>query len=418
MPCGRTPAIVIHMDWSPKQQDALAAVDQWLKAPGTNKLFRLFGYAGTGKTTLARHFAEQCDGLVLFAAFTGKAASVMRANGCYNATTIHRLIYKPQPKSEVRLLELRGHLATLRDEQERRQPDHSGLLDQIDETLKEIRDIEQDLKRPSFVLNYESDVRHAQLVVIDECSMVDGRMANDLMSFGAPILVLGDPAQLPPVMGDGFFTNAKPDVMLTEIHRQAEDSPIIRLATDVREGRSLRPGAYGDSLVVHHSDLDRNSVMTFDQILVGRNVTRKRSNARARELLGRTSHLPVPGDKLVCLRNDHQIGLLNGELWTTLDCVTIDADTLGLTLQDDEERTLNIEAHRHPFEGRELGYWEKRQAQEFEYGYALTTHKAQGSQWDSVIVFDESGCFRQDRARWLYTAITRAAKRVTVVTGL
>ena len=399
------------MDWSPKQKDALAAVDRWLKAPGSNKLFRLFGYAGTGKTTLARHFAEQCSGLVLFAAFTGKAASVMRANGCYNATTIHRLIYKPQPKSEVRLLELRGHLAELRDQDPLPEKD-------IDATLTEIREIEQDLKRPAFVLNFESDVRHAQLVVIDECSMVDGRMADDLMSFGAPILVLGDPAQLPPVMGEGFFTNAPPDVMLTEIHRQAKDSPIIQLATDVREGRGLRPGRYGDCLVVHHSDLDKSTVMTHDQILVGRNLTRKRSNARARELLGRTSPLPVPGDKLVCLRNDHQIGLLNGELWTTLDSVTIDADTLGLTLQDDEGRTLNVEAHRHHFEGRELGYWEKRQAQEFEYGYALTTHKAQGSQWGSVIVFDESGCFRQDRTKWLYTAITRAANRVTVVTGL
>jgi exodeoxyribonuclease-5 len=399
------------MDWSPKQQQALASVERWLKAPGANKLFRLFGYAGTGKTTLAKHLAAQCEGLVLFAAFTGKAASVMRANGCPNANTIHRLIYKPQPKSEVRLMELRGHLAELRD---------AEPLDQtaIAKTLQEIREIEQNLKQPSFTLNFESDVKHAQLVVIDECSMVNDEMGRDLMSFGAPILVLGDPAQLPPVMGGGFFTEGEPDVVLTEIHRQSAGSPIIKLATDVREGRGLKPGQYGDSLVVHHRDLDKSSVMAHDQILVGRNNTRKRSNARARELLGRTSPLPERGDKLVCLRNDHQIGLLNGELWTTLDSVVIDNDTLGLTLQSDEGQQLNVEAHRHGFEGRELGYWEKRQAQEFDFGYALTTHKAQGSQWGSVLVFDESGCFRQDRRRWLYTAITRAASRVTVVVGL
>lgn len=399
------------MDWSPKQKDALAAVARWLDSPGGNKLFRLFGYAGTGKTTLARHFAEGVGGTVLFAAFTGKAASVMRSSGCHNATTIHRLIYKPQGKSEVRLLELRGHLAELRSQDPVPEKE-------VEATLSEMRDIEQDLQRPAFVLNFESAVREAKLVVVDECSMVDGRMADDLMSFGVPILVLGDPAQLPPVMGEGFFTNAPPDVMLTEIHRQAQDSPIIRLATDVREGRGLRPGQYGDSLVVHHTELDRSTVMRHDQILVGRNRTRQSCNARARELLGRTSPLPVPGDKLVCLRNDHKIGLLNGELWNTLDSVAIDNNTLGLTLADDEGRTLSVEAHRHPFEGRELGYWEKRQAQEFEFGYALTTHKAQGSQWGSVIVFDESGCFRQDRKKWLYTAITRAANRVTVVTGL
>lgn len=408
------------MDWSPKQEAALRAVGDWLKAPGEKKLFRLFGYAGTGKTTLARHFASQCGGLVLFAAFTGKAASVMRANGCHNANTIHRLIYKPQPKSDVRLLELRGHIAELthRIESPGDNEDVQLCEQQLVEARKEVKEIEQDLKQPSFALNFESDVRHAKLVVIDECSMVDGRMADDLMSFGTPILVLGDPAQLPPVKGDGYFTNAEPDVMLTEIHRQAKDSPIIRLATDVREGRGLTPGTYGDSLVVHRSDLDRGSVMAHDQILVGRNNTRRTTNVRARELLKRASHLPEKGDKLVCLRNDHKIGLLNGELWNTIDSVILDDDTLALTLEGEEGQHLSVEAHRHHFEGRELGYWEKRQAQEFDYGYALTTHKSQGSQWGSVIVFDESGCFRQDRKRWLYTAITRAANRLTVVTGL
>lgn len=404
------------MDWSPKQQAALVAVERWLKAPGANKLFRLFGYAGTGKTTLAKHFAEGCDGLVLFAAFTGKAASVMRANGCWDANTIHKLIYKPQPKSEVRLLELRGHLAELRT-QAKSAPTRE-LNAEINKTVQEIKDIEQDLKRPSFVLNFDSDVKHAQLVVIDECSMVNEEMGRDLMSFGAPILVLGDPAQLPPVMGGGFFTNGEPDVLLTEIHRQAKDSPIIHLATDVREGRGLKAGRYGDSLVVSSSKFDRSTAMGHDQILVGRNLTRKASNNRARELLGRVSHLPERTDKLVCLRNNHKVGLLNGELWSVLDSVTIDDDTLGLTLQSDEGQQLNCEAHRHHFEGREIGYWERRQAEEFDFGYALTTHKAQGSQWGSVLVFDESGCFRQDRRRWLYTAITRAADRVTVVNGL
>ena len=68
------------MKLSPEQDDALKAVSRWLKAPGP-QVFRLFGYAGTGKTMLAQHFAEEIDGDVLFAAFTGKAAQVMRSRG-------------------------------------------------------------------------------------------------------------------------------------------------------------------------------------------------------------------------------------------------------------------------------------------------------------------------------------------------
>ncbi len=409
------------MQWSPKQDAALKAVGDWLADPNRKQVFRLFGYAGTGKTTLARHFAESCGGTVLFAAYTGKAASVMRNSGCYNANTIHRLIYKPAPKSDVRLLELRGHIAELtgRIANPTENEDVALCQHQLAEARKEVADVEKDLKRPAFVLNFESQVKMAKMVVIDECSMVNEAMGKDLLSFNVPILVLGDPAQLPPVGGAGYFTEHDPDVMLTEIHRQAKDSPIIQLATMIREGKPVPAGTYGESIVTPREQMDKDAVMKHDQILVGRNATRTACNIRARELLGRnTSHLPIISDRLVCLRNDHKVGLLNGELWTTLDSVTIDDDTLGLTIQNDESKaTLNVEAHRHPFEGRELQYHERRLAQEFDFGYALTTHKAQGSQWGSVIVFDESRCFRADRLRWLYTAVTRAANRVTLVTG-
>jgi exodeoxyribonuclease-5 len=399
------------MEWSPKQDAALKAVDAWLKDPNRKQVFRLFGYAGTGKTTLAIHFAEQCGGRVLFGAFTGKAASVMRARGCHEASTIHQLIYKPAPKSAVRLLELRGDLAEVGDD-----PAHEEKRARI---LKEIKEIEEDLKRPAFTMNFDSEVETADLVIIDECSMVGEQMGEDLLSFGTPVLVLGDPAQLPPIGSAGYFTSGKPDIMLTEIHRQAEQSPIIHLATQVRTGNRLDYGTFGESLVVRRSDFAKESAMAHDQMLVGKNVTRRACNARARTLLGRETHLPEPTDKLVCLRNDHQLGLLNGELWRALDVVRIDPDTLGLTIRSEAtEAELNCEAHTAIFEGRELGFWEKRDAQEFDFGYALTTHKAQGSQWGSVLVFDESGVFRQDARRWLYTAITRAADRVTIVRQL
>src|SRR5690606_12714869 len=119
-----------------------------------------------------------------------------------------------------------------------------------------------------------SPLEGAGLVIIDECSMVDEQMGKDLESFGVKILVLGDPFQLPPVKGQGYFTDAQPDFLLTEIHRQAADNPIIRLATDVRSAGRLRYGSYGDSVVKHRSQLSPEELREATQVLVGRNATR------------------------------------------------------------------------------------------------------------------------------------------------
>lgn len=248
--------------------------------------------------------------------------------------------------------------------------------------------------------------------------MVDGRMGEDLESFGTKILVLGDPAQLPPVYGGGFFTdNTTPDVMLTDIHRQAEGNPIIAMATKVRQEQELAIGSYGESLVSEKCHIDESHAKAADQILVGRNKTRHASNRRMRALMGREG-LPMIDDKLVCLRNNHDIGLLNGAIWFVNDVGMIEHDRIHMTLTPDVKGDeLNIEAHTHHFLGNEqhLPWWERKEAEEFDYGYALTVHKAQGSQWNDVLLFDESHCFRADRWRWLYTGITRAAERVVVV---
>src|SRR6516164_2611569 len=248
--------------FTPQQDEALKAVAGWLKAkPGRRdvpQIFRLFGYAGTGKTTLARHVAQGVDGKVLYAAFTGKAAQVMRNKGCGGASTIHSLIYKA---------------------------------------------LESEEEQPSFELWADAPAAKAKLIVIDECSMVDAELGRDLMSFGVPLLVLGDPAQLPPVSGGGFFTNAAPDVMLSEVHRQAQDDPIVRLSMQVRAGERLAPGQYGVSAVVTRADLDPQLVLAADQVLVGRNATRRAYNERMRLRRGFAGGLPEAGDKLVCLRN-------------------------------------------------------------------------------------------------------------------
>src|SRR5712692_98761 len=211
--------------FTPHQDAALEAVAGWLKAKpggGAAQIFRLFGYAGTGKTTLAKHIAQHVDGKVLFGAFTGKAASVMRSKGCEAATTIHGMIYQAHDSGE---------------------------------------------ETPSFDLWREGPAAKAKLIVIDECSMVDAELGGDLLSFGTPLLVLGDPAQLPPIQGAGFFTNVEPDAMLTEVHRQAQNDPIVRLSMDVREGRRLERGQYGETEVVSRDALDPERVMGADQVL-------------------------------------------------------------------------------------------------------------------------------------------------------
>ena len=360
----------------------------------------MFGAAGTGKTSIAKYAAT---GATLFCAFCGKAAYVLRQKGC-EAFTIHQLIYTPKDRSKKKLKELELSLKNTDDPVT------------IADLERKIAFETKRLNSPNFVLNEDSPVKTADLVIVDEASQVNEQMAHDLMSFGTKILVLGDPAQLPPVFGAGWFIQAKPDFLLTEIHRQARDNPIIQLATRIREGEWIRPD--GD-MVVEWGSVTPAEVLTYDQILVGRNATRKATNAKIRTLLGRTQATPETGDRLVCLRNDHEVGLLNGAIWETESCFDGD-EFLDLIIFDPDCKAnyTAVEAHRHHFvsdEPVQIPYWIRKEAQEFDYGYALTVHKSQGSEFDKVLVFDESEAFGKDAAKHLYTAVTRAAKELKVV---
>lgn len=362
------------MRWSPQQDAALKTVADWVRRP-REQVFRLFGFAGTGKTTLARHLAEDIDGDVAFGAYTGKAALVMRGKGCTAATTIHAMIYRPRGGDE---------------------------------------------EGPSFAINRQGAAAEADLIVIDECSMVDEELGRDLLSFGKKVLVLGDPAQLPPVKGGGFFTDAEPDAMLTEVHRQAADDPIIRMSLDVREGRELALGDYGESRIVSRRQLETEMVTAADQVLVGTNRTRRLYNGRLRELKGLLDPMPAVGDKLVCLRNDKTKGLFNGGTWIVQRLKGTDSARVKMDVLPDEDgarRSVSVSVLRSFFEGdvEQIPFAQRKRSDEFDYGYALTVHKAQGSQWDDVVLFDESYAFREHRERWLYTGLTRAAKRITVV---
>lgn len=415
-------------EWSPQQDDALVKVARWLENPGPQQLFRLFGYAGTGKTTLAMHLAQDVN--ALFAAYTGKAASVLQKSGATGAQTLHSLIYTPKERSKERYNDLKDELVEvnlmLAEDAAENQYDGyeppASLTDRRERLKGEIRAEEKNSKRPDFSLNLESPLRDVELLVVDECSMVNEEMAQDILSFGTPVLVLGDPAQLPPVRGTGYFTDAKPNVMLTEIHRQARDNPIIDLATRVRSGQGLGQGQYGDSCVVNRATPEL--ALAANQILVGTNATRQATNTRMRQLLGYGARYPEAGEKLLCLRNDKDHNLLNG----TLHIATADSEEVGgyvnLRIRPEDApgaEPLIIPAHPEHFDGdpEQIGYWDRRNAQEFTYGYALTVHKSQGSQWNNVLLIDQSGVFkdRETSRRWLYTGITRAAEAITIVSG-
>lgn len=357
---------------SQQQDAAAAAVLDWFTMQ-QEQVFRLFGYAGTGKTSCAQHLAraiaEKSGKAVVFAAFTGKAASVLRDKGCHGASTIHSLIYKPvQVGSKVQFM-LAG----------------------------------EDLRS-----------KRVAMVVIDECSMVGEELGRDLESFGVPILVLGDPAQLPPVGGGGHFTNHEPHVLLTEIHRQKDGCGILDIATAVRTGQRLPVGTYSENAVRPLSDLFRIDPFEFDQVIVGKNATRRSWNAKMRARLGRTSPLPVPGDRLICLRNNRSAGIMNGEQVTVVE-VKERPEDLWLTFDHDGDvKSRAVSTHYllgnegdAPWSGDELLF--------FDYGYAITCHKSQGSQFRRVLVIDESRVFRESAARWLYTAVTRSSEHVTVV---
>jgi len=405
-----------EMNLSPQQSTALSQIKCWLDKKN-KAFFYLAGFAGTGKTTCATSFAEGVGGQVLYAAYTGKAASVMRARGCHNATTLHSLVYLPKMKCRQLLGELEDQHALV----------HAGSLvmsaSEEQELVRRIAEERTNLARPSFSLNEGSELKNAALLVVDECSMCSEQMGKDLLSFGVPILALGDPFQLPPVRGEGFFTAGQPDYLLTDIHRQASDNPIIAMATTIREGRELELGKYGSSEVTNQ--IAPQEALQHDQVLVGRNQTRRDYNVKIRRLLGRTELVEV-GDRVVCLRNNHEQGLMNGAVFTVNNVHPYDS-TLGdgvdnsyvLGLTDDAGQMMSVNAHRDTFEAGGVpegsGYFERQGAEEFCHAYALTCHKSQGSQWNSVLVMDESQAFGQNAARWLYTAATRASERLTIL---
>lgn len=360
------------------QQQAFEEIEGWIgQGAGEHSLG---GYAGTGKTFLVSELIKRTAAFKGVLAPTGKAAEVLRRKGI-PADTIHSAIYR---------------------------------------CIGEVEDEETGEKKPIFE-DKIPDFLPGDLVVIDEASMVNAKMANDIRAAGFVVLWVGDHGQLPPV-GDDPGIMTRPQSRLEEILRQAGDSPIIDFAHDMRQGKSPNTWRGRDERI----DVRRQSYEAriaeesleggIDQIICGYNRTRHAINRAMRELLGYTDPLNV-GDKVICLRNNRNQGIFNGMLFEVLQLrksrVTNCVDAY---LQDMDgfrsPRWVSIDV---PSLGgnAERGYERDEHSELFDYGYGITCHKSQGSEWDSIAVVD-SPCKAWEIERWRYTAVTRAKERLVI----
>lgn len=242
-----------------QQKDAMRTVIKRLD--NSEKITTIAGYAGSGKTTLISYIIEEMNLMsnTVFISYTGRASLVLRDRGL-PATTIHKLIYETK----------------------------------VNKRTKEI----------TFHKKYKLEP-HIKLIVIDEISMVPERLLKDLAGYGIPVIGLGDPFQLPPVEGEDNGLLNNPHSFLYEIHRQAKDSEIINLSMRIRNGEILKPFRGNNVAVIKKDILKVESMQAADQIICGKNSTRRNINNYFREeILKRKSQYPVKGDKLVCTKND------------------------------------------------------------------------------------------------------------------
>ena len=425
------------MTFSPSSQQAAAirAIVSWYRRPDRAQVFRLFGFAGSGKTTITRYVIEELGllamsrstisaGGVLFSAFTGKAALVMTRKGT-PASTIHSLIYRVSEATPEEIERVEKELFGLQVGLSRKARAERAFAE------TQIRRLQlrlADIHRPQFLLNDQSLVRDAALIVLDEVSMVGSEMATDLLAFGKPILVLGDPGQLPPIKGAGAFTNVEPDVMLTEIHRQAGESAILRLATMARNGEPIPFGIHDDHVwKMRRSEISPGQLLRGGQVICGRNATRIHLNAAVKQAAGFTgAHPEGIGEKIICLKNRNDLGLVNGMFVSLADIR--DDGRLAFSASVTTEDGVAIVGQQRFYKGhyddhvafdneRSRRDWkEVRGLVETVWGYAITCHKSQGTSWPNVIVYDD-GLSRtaEDRNRWLYTAITRAERGLVIL---
>ncbi len=383
------------------QADALRQIGAWYRTQSSPYL-TLGGYAGTGKTTLIAYLRKALrdydpEVRVAFCAYTGKAARVLQER--------------------------------LRDQKVPRKKDSVSTIHSLIYTTTDT-----DSNTPKWEIKTELD---RDFIIVDEASMVDETIWQDLLSFGLPILAVGDHGQLPPV-GSSFNLMAEPQIKLERIFRQEQNSPIIEVATLARRQGVIPVREFGDGVRKLDKAQPETGIIAQELleswrpdllILCGYNATRVKLNMAIREYRGTETAEPTSGDQVVCLRNNRAKKIYNGMIGRIVRCVPVDPEL------DPERKWYEVEID---LEGEDYSYDGYALKDQFggsvaakdvpkapdgsrgdlwDFGYALTVHKAQGSQAPRVLVFEErfAKSSEEDWRRWLYTAVTRAQLELTII---
>lgn len=390
------------MELTRKQEEGLRiAIDRY----NHNEPYTVIaGYAGTGKSTLINFIIAALEvdpeEEVAYIAFTGKASEVLREKGCHNAMTAHKLLYysKQMPNGKF-------------------------------------------FYKPRTVLE-----KPYRVIIVDEVSMLPKDMWDLLLSHNIYVIACGDPFQIPPIdkKQDNHILD-NPHIFLDEVMRQAKESDIICLSMDIREGKRLSPFSGHDAQVFKKNDLCDGMYFWADQILVSTNKSRHDINSYIRDDLGRGFE-PEIDDKIICLRNcwdtcseKHENPLINGSVgyiktkrMESIDYILagklVSAPVLFADIEttNDTYREVGIDytalTTGEKFFTPQQEYLIRRNKEnpdlpiEFNFGYAITGHRAQGSQWDKVLVLEESFPFDKiEHARWIYTTVTRAIEKLTLI---
>ena len=395
---------------TPKQEKALKLAKEWWNNEKNERPFVIAGIAGSGKTTVLNSIIELLNLSikdVAFVAYTGMAASVLTRKG-NPATTIHKLIYDPIVDNEK---------------------------NEINFQLK--KELSKNLK----------------LIIVDEISMVSNRLLDDLRSFNIPILASGDPCQLPPVMDNMNNLLNSPDIFLDEPLRQSLENPIIWLANKARKGEYINYDLYGNNaIVIRRNEIRRSMYKEADQIIACKNNTVDQINRFYRKFIKQIEHSPYPkdGEKLICLRNnwDNKIiengieqYLTNGLIGYCYDIknyykpletfrmtfqpgyfnekkfnkILVDGLYFSDGIKNDSTMYQNLDRYGKII-GKRNDYTDEKleKINKFTYGYAITCHKSQGSEYNNVLFIAEF-LNKELYNKSLYTGITRAKNKLILV---
>ena len=420
---GGAPFQLTVRDLSPDQREVYDAVKAWISDPAGKPILTCGGVAGSGKSTLTGLIGTELAPPIAFCAFTGKAASVLRGK-----------LAHLKPRSTA----YNEETAPLHDD------DYTSYCGTLHGLL--YRPIVVKGTIVGWEKRFELDAPY-KLIVTDESSMIPDDLLLDLRSYGIPILAVGDHGQLPPVSGEGFLMQ-DPDLRLEKIHRQAEGNPIIALSKSIRETGKLDKRLEGEHVrfarLQQLDSLLRQRYANFDGgeklvTIVYTNRRRVGTNLRTRSIL-QISGSPKTGEQIVCLKNVRGLPVYNGmrgwirELngretkwpWQLKSKVLFeDNTTFSASMcaqQFNREKTFSslgdVEAAILETAKKNVRLWGWEDVGHlFDFGYCMTGHRMQGSQCEDVMVVLELPPMlsADDKKRWIYTCISRASERVTLV---